>query len=333
MYIFVDESGTFTNSKKLDAWCVVSAYVAPEHKRRSINDLINRIRTIGNHGAETKLKNLSEDQYVWFLEELRCLGGLAFAVAVDVGLHRPDAVVRHQDGQANKIVEHREKMKHESARQDIDDLAAEIRSLPSQLYTQLICQVELFHKVLTRAPLYFVQRHPPTLGYFRWRLDQKAKVPTAYEKAFQKILPAILQSKSFSDPMIMLEGADYSHFSRFDYPSGEKPTYLKEQYGIDVEEGSNIGKIVLTDFKLADSATTPGLQIADLLASGIRRLFRGGFKSEEKIAVLIGSNMVQQMQREYPIKLVSLDKTAAVSKHSAHLIHLMSSSTRPMLSK
>lgn len=261
------------------------------------------------------------------------LGGLAFAVAVDVGLHRPDAIVRHQDGQANKIVEHREKMKHESARLDIDDLAAEIRSLPSQLYTQLICQVELFHKVLTRAPLYFVQRHPPTLGYFRWRLDQKAKVPTAYEKAFQKILPAILQSKSFSDPMIMLEGADYSHFSRFDYPSGEKPTYLKEQYGIDVEEGSNIGKIVLTDFKLADSATTPGLQIADLLASGIRRLFRGGFKSEEKIAVLIGSNMVQQMQREYPIKLVSLDKTAAVSKHSAHLIHLMSSSTRPMLSK
>lgn len=131
----------------------------------------------------------------------------------------------------------------------------------------------------------------------------------------------------------MLEGADYSHFSRFDYLPGEKPTYLKEQYGIEVGDGSNIGKIVLEDFKLADSATTSGLQIADLLASGIRRLFRGGFESEEKIALLIGSNMVQQMRGEHPIKLVSLDKTAAVSKHSAHLIHLMASAGRPMLSK
>jgi hypothetical protein len=333
MYIFVDESGTFTNSNKLDAWCVVCAYVAPEHKRRSIDNLVNRVRAIGNNGAETKLKHLSESQYTWFLEELRTLGGLAFAVAVDVGLHRPEGVVQHQDGQANKIVEHREKMKHESARQGIDDLAAEIRSLPPQLYTQLICQVELFHKVLTRAPLYFVQRHPPTLGNFRWRLDQKARVPTAYEKAFQKILPAILQSKSFSDPMIMLEGADYSHFSRFDYPPEEKPTYLKEQYGIEVGEGSNIGRIVSENFKLADSATTSGLQIADLLASGIRRLFRSGFKSEEKIALLIGGNMVQQMQGEHPIKLVSLDKTAVVSNHSAHLIHLMAFSGRPMLSE
>jgi hypothetical protein len=133
--------------------------------------------------------------------------------------------------------------------------------------------------------------------------------------------------------MIMLEGADYSHFSRFDYPPEEKPTYLKEQYGIEVGEGSNIGRIVSENFKLADSATTSGLQIADLLASGIRRLFRSGFKSEEKIALLIGGNMVQQMQGEHPIKLVSLDKTAVVSNHSAHLIHLMAFSGRPMLSE
>lgn len=119
MHIFVDESGTFTQSGNLDSWCVVAAYIAVEHKRRDIHELMCRVRAIGNHGAETKLKHLSEDQYIWFLTELRKLGGLAFAVAVDVGLHRPEAVALHRDGQADKVVEHRDKMIHESARRGL----------------------------------------------------------------------------------------------------------------------------------------------------------------------------------------------------------------------
>lgn len=254
MHIFVDESGTFTHSGNLNSWCVVAAYVALEHKRRDIHELMFRVRAVGNHGAETKLKHLSEDQYVWFLTELRKLEGLAFAVAVDIGLHRPEEVAQHRDGQADKVVEHRAKMIHESARRGLDDLSNQIRTLPTQLYTQLVCQLELFHKVLTRAPLYFVQRHPPALANFRWRLDRKAKAPTAYEEAFRMILPAILQTMSLADPMIMLEGADYRYFSRFDYPSGEEPTYLKDVYGIETKGDSkglsNIGKMIREDFQL-----------------------------------------------------------------------------------
>lgn len=335
MHIFVDESGTFTHSSNLDSWCVVAAYVALEHKRRDIHELMCRVREIGNHGAETKLKHLSEAQYVWFLTELKKLDGLAFAVAVDVGLHRPEEIAQHRDAQADKVVEHRDKMIHASARRGLDHLSNQIRSLPVQLYTQLVCQLELFHKILTRAPLYFVQRHPPALANFRWRLDRKAKVPTAYEEAFRQILPAILQSMSLADPMIMLEGADYRHFARFDYPPGEEPTYLKDVYGIeskgDSEGASNIGKMVLEDFKLADSAATPGVQVADLLASGIRRLFRGGFQAEEKIALLLGTNMVQQLRGETPVRMVSLDKSAAASERTARLIRLMAFSGRPML--
>lgn len=333
VYIFVDESGTFTHSSNLDSWCVVAAYVAPEHRRQGIDALMHQTRTIGNHGAETKLKHLSESQYVWFLTELRKLDGLVFAVAVDVGLHHPKAVIQHRDGQADKVVEHRDKMIHESARRGLDDLASEIRALPAQLYTQLICQLELFHKVLTRAPLYFVQRHPPTLGHFRWRLDRKAKAPTAYEEAFRKILPAILQSMSLSDPMIMLEGADYRHFSRFDYPPGDEPTYLKDTYGVESKGGSNIGKMIREDFKLADSATTPGIQVADLVASGIRRLLRGRFQAEQKIALLLGANMVQQLRNETPVVMVSLDKSAIVSERTARLTHMMATSGRPMLAR
>lgn len=333
MHIFVDESGTFTQSPHLESWCVVAGYVAPEHKRRDIAKLISQIRAIGNNGAETKLKNLTEDQYIWFLKRLRALDGLAFSVAVDVGLHRSEAIVLHRNRQADKVIEHREKMMHESARQGLTELSNQIRSLPTQLYTQLVCQLELFHLILTRAPLYFVQRHPPSLGHFRWRLDQKARVPTDYEESFHKMLPVILQTMSLTDPMLMLEGADYRHFSRFDYSADEEPTYLKDCYGIESRGGSNIGKMIQEDFQLADSATTPGLQISDLIASGIRRLLRGSFDAEDQIALLIGANMVQCLKDENPIKLITLDQTANVSPRAAHLIELIASTGRPMLAK
>lgn len=292
-----------------------------------------QVRRIGNNGAETKLKHLSDEQYIWFLSELKKLGGVAFAVAVDVGLHSQSEIELHRNGQADKIIEHREKMIHEAARQGLTDLSNQIRSLPVQLYTQLICQLKLFHKVLTVATLYFVQRHPPALGHFRWRLDQKGKAPTAYEDAFRKVLPAILQTISLEEPMIMLEGANYSHFERFNYPKGNEPTYLLDQYGIETKGGpvTNIGQVVREDFELVDSAGCAGVQVADLLSSGFRRLLRGGFSDPETVARMLGGNMVQEVRNQVPVMLVSLDKTEDVSSSVAHLLRIISTSTRPML--
>lgn len=336
MFIFLDESGTFLHSPERDSWCVVAAYAIPEHLRRKVDALMYRVRTMGNNGAETKLKHLSDEQYVWFLSELKKLGGIAFAVAVDVGLHSPSEIELHRSGQADKIVQHREKMIHEVARQGLTDLSNQIRSLPLQLYTQLSCQLQLFHKIITVATLYFVQRHPPALGHFRWRLDQKGKEPTAYEDAFRKILPAILQTMSLEEPMIMLKGENYSHFGRFNYPMGEEPTYLQDHYGIETRRSSsvtNIGQVVREDFELVDSAGCPGVQVADLLSSGLRRLLRGGFSNPETVAQLLGSNMVQEIKNQVPVMLVSLDRTADVSSSVAHLLRIISASTRSMLTK
>lgn len=79
MYIFIDESGTFLPSPERDSWCVVAAYVIPEHLRRKVDALMLRVRGIGNNGAVTKLKHISDGQYVWILAELNKLGGIAFA--------------------------------------------------------------------------------------------------------------------------------------------------------------------------------------------------------------------------------------------------------------
>ena len=96
---------------------------------------------------------------------------------------------------------------------------------------------------------------------------------------------------------------------------------------------TNIGRVVREDFELVDSAGCAGVQVADLLSSGFRRLLRGGFSNPETVARLLGSNMVQEVRNQVPVMLVSLDKTADVSGGVAHFLRIILASTRPMLTQ
>ena len=308
MNIFVDESGTFRASPNVDAWCTVVAYSSPETDRRPLERLVGTLRADCSNGAEAKLRDIPEPRYARFLLDLSRLRGIAFAVAVDAHLHTDESLRKHQVGQADKVIEHIEKMHYPEARRGLQELADAIRSLPLQLYAQLVCQVELFHKVITRSVTYYAQRQPPTLGSFRWRVDRKDTIPTAYETAFLRILPALLQTKSLREPMLMLtESANYNFFKRFEYAPGQAPTYLRDDYGIDFDNSPvNIGKMVRDDFQLVDSARVAGVQIADLLASGLRRVMRGNFNDPTRIATLIGATMLQEVHRQPPVQLVAL---------------------------
>lgn len=333
VYLFIDESGTFTFADERNSWCTVAAYVAPEHRRGRIEALVKGLRAISGR-AETKLKHLKEEQYCWFLSELSKVQGVAFAVAVDVGLHRREIIERHRDMQAETILRNRDKMVYETGRQAVTGLAEQVAALPPQLYTQLVCQVALVHRILHLGLVYFVQRHPPSLGHFRWRVDQKIpNGPTAYETTFQRLLPALLQSRSLEEPMPQLGGQDYRHFARFEYGPGEVPDYLKAEYGVDLEHegGINIGKITSEDFKFVDSATTSGVQVADLIASGTARLLRGRFSESSKVATLLGSNFVQSARGTPLVQIISLDKSGTVDEPTSQLIRLMGKVAKRML--
>lgn len=336
MNIFVDESGTFRTSPHPDSWCTVVAYVSPEIDRRRLDRLVGALRAECASGREAKLRNVAEARYAKFLSDLARLNGVAFAVAVDAHQHSECALELHRDSQARAALEHIDKMLHPTGREAVQRVSDAIRSLPVQLYAQLVCQVELFHKVITRAITYYAQRFPATLRSLRWRVDRKDTIPTAYENTFRMILPALLQSKSDRDPMLMLKGADYSHFRRFEYAPGEAPTYLKDDYGIDYgEDVVDVGKMVKDDFQLVDSNNVPGVQVADLLASGLRRVMRQKFDAPERIATLIGENMVQEADRQPPVRLISLAPGSGdrVSTDVAKLLRSMVEVTRPYIAR
>lgn len=335
MYIFVDESGTFTESKDADSWCVVAAYVVPENQIHHVGRIVRQLRSKYG-GTETKLSRIRESDYFEVLHKLSVLPGLAFAVACDVNLHSKAAVEMHRDTQARGVLRHVDRMRHETARQDLQNLASDIEALPFQLYAQLTLQVLLFDEVLRRSTFYYSQRRPIALSHFRWRLDRKNTTPTAYEDVFLRLLPALLQTSSVDNPMVMLSdgGSDYSYFKRFEFENGSPPEFLNRDYGLTVENGANIGKIVGEDMELVDSANVDGVQVADLLASGVRRLLRGGFDNPSVAARLLGCNMTETIKKGHtPIRLVSLDVTSSVSSRNAGLIRTMGKQTKPLLLK
>ncbi|MBA4328966.1 MAG: hypothetical protein C0428_12125 [Polaromonas sp.] len=270
-------------------------------------------------------------QYFQFLEDLAKLNGVVFAAATEMSLNSPDLASHHQSMQAEAVVKYKEKMLHESMRQALTDLSNAVKKLPPNLYAQLMFQITLFHDVVARGVLYFVQRFPQTLGEIRWRVDQKDVIPTEYEKVFRRMLPAILQSISMREPIMMVQGFDYSYLKNYEFPPGEKPTFLQSTYNLPDADGLDLGKMVGGNFKFVDSKKVIGVQIADLLASGIRRFLKSEFLDNDTAAMLLGRLTVQAQKSKLPLKLVALSTDAIVKGSLAKRLKLLDKHARPML--
>ncbi len=134
--------------------------------------------------------------------------------------------------------------------------------------------------------------------------------------------------------MIRLEGADYAAFKRFDYLEDQVPTYPKDTYGIDIgrTDVTNIGKLIHEDFQFVDSAANYGVQIADLLASGLRRCLRQRFDKSRRAAHLLGKLMLQGERNKPPVKLLGFSEDEPKVTHGvAGLVGIMASSARTMV--
>lgn len=133
----------------------------------------------------------------------------------------------------------------------------------------------------------------------------------------------------------MLIGADYSAFSRFDYSEESRPRYLRETYGLDVDESkpvTNIGMLMREDLEFVDSEHNTGVQVADLLASGIRRCLRQEFSDNECATRLLGRLMVQGYRGHVPIQLRGFSKSEErVSDAVARVARIMEHHSREMV--
>ena len=337
MYSFLDESGSFVSAPNENAWNVIVAYMMPERDWSRMQRAVTALQLAAGarQRCEIKLREVKEGDYFNFLDHLSQLHGILFAVATDAGLYGIAQIEEHREIEAQEIVRHVHLMRHETGRQELRNLSDCVRNLSPQLYIQLKCQVVLIDTVIRDGTLYYVQRFPEELGKFYWRIDQKHSTKTEYEGAFEMLTPPWLQTLSLGNPLIMLKGADYGAFNRFEYPEGKAPTYLKTVYGIDTGRvgGINIGQLMREDLKFVDSKEDHGIQVADLLAAGVRRCLRARFNNNQRAAQLLGRLLLQGGSNGPPIRLLGFSRQeSVVARETARLIHIMRLCSRVIMS-
>ena len=334
MNVYVDESGSFAFSKQSNGWNVVAAIAAAESARSVLRDALQtlRITSGGLPLHEVKLNRVNESSYLAFLHRLDRKDVLLFATATDAGLNTEERVAQHQSIQVSKIRDTISRMRYESGRAGLRALADDINGLSPQLYVQLVCQAQLIDDVIRCAINYYAQRRPQALRSFRWRIDQKNADKPTFEHTFERIVPPLLQSKSIRHPFEAVREFNYSHMTKFRFEGDKAPDYLQTEYGLPAMEGFDLGKILRTDMSFVDSRSSDGVQVADLLASGLRSLLRGKFGDNRSIASALGNLMLQNRRGHYPISLVTLsDVEGKASGYVSSIVRQFASNSKAML--
>jgi len=339
MHIFIDESGTFTYTENPVGWSVVSAIAIPESVMNEAESALNHFKNDNGklHTDELKLGKIEDElSYFRLLNRLARVNCTTYTIATNAHLNTPNAVSAHKKAAEKGVLVNLNKMRYEGGRQAVLGLAEQISRLPLQLHIQLTCQIRLMYQIISDSVTYYAQREPATLSKFIWRID--AKEPgkqIEFEAAFQKLSPAYLQMMSLSEPMPMVTGFDYSYMTEFLYGPGEGPTYLRDDYGVNVDTDMafNIGKIIRDDIRFIDSKNSFGVQLADLLSAGMRRCLRGGFNDNLRAAAFLGRMMVQRPKNQYPILLSSLGIESILDEPTAVVVRMMKRQQRPMISR
>ncbi|WP_250623001.1 DUF3800 domain-containing protein [Pinirhizobacter soli] len=285
MYIFIDESGTFAPTSQPGAWCVVAAYVVGSRDRVAAEDALNALKARAGRSAldEIKRRDVTEENYFRFLEDLSSQGGFLVSVATDAGVN--NGVTENQMGQVRIIRDAIDSLETFKDKSEAEALVAAMEVLSPQLYVEIICRMYLAWLTVNVGVAHYVQTEPQTLWSMDWRFDAKGGAGAAFEKAHGPLMAGLASQMSKTQPMPFVAGGDYSHFGRF-IRGGAAALRPTGQGRRDVAVITQ--RLYREKQSFADSARSPGIQIADLLVSGIAALLRGKFTDQERAARCLG---------------------------------------------
>jgi hypothetical protein len=283
MRIYIDEAGSFVAPPNaVNSFSLVLALVVPTAREDELFYEFLRLRdSWPSRGIEIKGSSLDEKQAA---EVVSLVGGydiLMDFVAVDMMSHPKAIIDDFKARQADAITAHVTRDHYSEFILQLIGMERTIREMPNQLFVQAQLTIQLILKIMQNAILYFVQRLPAELGDIAWIIDRKNHTITEMEETWTTIILPMGESHFMKEPFIALIGADYSFFVRYqvDLAADEKMArhvdWVDKTYG---ERGSSrTGRIIdakrlLTEqLKFADSRDSLGLQLADILASTLRR--------------------------------------------------------------
>lgn len=280
MQIFVDESGIFTvpPTKQPSISCVSALVIPDDIYDKICNDFKALKATWGFALTKVKGKLLDEPQVFEVIQMLINRDILLEITAIEMSSQTNDAITRHKLAQAEKMIENLTPRHKPSFVKSLKDVQTKLKDTTNQLYTQAVVSFDLICNVLQNSVLYYVQRKPQELGHFRWVIDAKDKKLTPYEALWSKLLLPMHQSHFLREPLIMLRGADYSHFERFCHVADAPPAHLRQVVG-DVRPFEYIDtNAIMKDLSFLTSDQDLGLQLVDILCNAAQRAMNGKLK-------------------------------------------------------
>ena len=284
MRIYIDESGNFVAPQdNRSSYSLVLALIVPSASGEQLFYEFLRLRdSWSKHEIEMKGSSLSEAQAAQVINLLARFDVLVDFVALDIATHPKEVIDDFKSRQAEAVTAHITREHHSEMVLQMVQMERTIRNMSNQLFTQAELTIQLVLKVIRNATLYFVQRQPEELGEIAWIVDRKGHTITQMEETWTILLLPAAESHFMKTPFISLIGADYSHFAHYevDLASDEDMArhldWAHAAYGRQEKlprEGRVIdAKRVLTGQQtFSDSRDSLGLQLADILASILRR--------------------------------------------------------------
>lgn len=282
MLIYVDEAGNFvvpTDGQSL--YSLVLALIIPSSVENDLLQEFLRLRdSWPNNAVEIKGSKLDEGQAAQLIDLVSRYNVFVKFFAVDMATHGDGVVGPFKTRQADAITAHITPEHHPPIVAQLQGLADAIRRMPNQLFLQAFLVIELVLKVIEESTLYYVQRLPAELGSIEWIIDQKNRTITEMEETWSTLILPMSEGHFAQHPLPTLNGADYSHFdARYGIDPNDQEMkrhieWTREAYGIREDErppGLNAGLLMSEQRQFADSANSLGLQLADMLATILRR--------------------------------------------------------------
>lgn len=257
--------------------------------------------------GEVKGRNLSEGDVVEVARMLRRIGALFEVVAVDMGMHSKEDLVRHKSGQAEAITAHLTSDHHPNLVEQAWKLRRQLEDMPLQLYVQSVAMGVLVYQTLNHADTYYAFRIPPELGEYHWRIDGKDRLGiTPWEKWWSAVVLPMLEAHTFREPLIGAEGGDYRWQQRF----RKRPSDYKLRFVNDSEKGEffDLSMVMTEDFRFSSDPEF-GLEAADIVTNTIRRSLAGNFTRAGWMAI----PQLMIHRASHCIRLISLARESTSS--------------------
>ncbi|MHB0842904.1 DUF3800 domain-containing protein [Stutzerimonas nitrititolerans] len=318
MKIYIDESGLFDAYTKVDrvgkAWCTVGALTVPHFSEKQVQAALAELKRDLGIKPHEEIKNPrpspDSPEFIRFLEKLKKAKCTLHAVTTNRFLFDDQKTEAHKQSQIAGRENYLKLVKPEmdsqsfmSLRQEADRIIQLIQESSIQEYNQIIFQSALVAFMLDKTLTFYSIHAPKELSRFSWVIDQKNREMKVFEILYLALMPPFVQVNFKREPRGIPVSAknDYRYFIKnyggstpFSQMSQEELAERKKIYRMDYSEitssmmSFDFHKLLDHDSKFDDSKTTLGLQVADLVISGLNRLLKGNVDDPARAAKVLG---------------------------------------------